>query len=289
MRILALQQLSVVAATAWLLGAAGGSLAQPITVPTDLNPGDRYRLAFVTSDTTDAPLQWNIENYNAFVAGVAATVPELVALGTTWKAVASTVAVSARDNTGTAPSSPDDVPIYLLDDTLLAAGNADLWDGSINVPLRVSETGGDSPYWVWTGTLPDGTAATEPFPGFVLGMRIVGHGVNTYTDSLWVSYGTMPYDWSLSLYAISEPLVVPTIPASSPWSRALLTAALFLASVSLLREARPSPKVRPQSHRVACAPPSPAVAQRRTYPPAASRSSTTDKLSYLDGQTRPER
>jgi hypothetical protein len=247
-RILALQHLSVIAATACLLGAAGGSLAQPITVPTDLNPGDRSRLAFVTSDTRDASSA-DIADYNTFVSDVAATVPELVALGTTWKAVASTYGVSARDNTGTAPSSPDDVPIYLLDDTLLAAGNADLWDRTINVQFAVFETGsGVCCPLVWTGTSPDGTPAPRPLGHY---RPYIGYAI--YTHAAWVSFTDWDYEMYFPMYAISDPILIPPIPASSPWSRALLTAALFLASVSLLREARPSPKVGPQSHRVACA------------------------------------
>ena len=76
----------------------------PITVPSDLNPGDPYRLAFVTSTTRDAT-STNIADYNNFVSGVANGVTQLAALGTTWKAIGSTSADDARDNTGTkAPS-----------------------------------------------------------------------------------------------------------------------------------------------------------------------------------------
>ncbi len=83
--------------------------AVPITVPTDLSPGDKYRLAFVTStgrDTTSA----NIVDYNNFVTAHAAGVPELAALGTTWTAIGSTVAVDARDNTGTNPTVATGLP-----------------------------------------------------------------------------------------------------------------------------------------------------------------------------------
>src|SRR5262245_19190294 len=98
----------------------------PITAPTGLNPGDLYRLAFVTS-TTRSAYSSNIDDYNTFVTNVANTVPELASLGTTWKAIGSTATVDARDNTGTNPV-PDGVgvPIFLLNDTLLAADNFDL-------------------------------------------------------------------------------------------------------------------------------------------------------------------
>ena len=107
--------------------ASPDSSAAPITVPTDLNLGDHYRLAFVTSTTRDATSS-DIADYNAFVAGVAAGQPELAALGTTWTAIAATATVNAYDNTSTYPSyaSP---PIYRLDDTRLTDNNGQLWGG----------------------------------------------------------------------------------------------------------------------------------------------------------------
>jgi hypothetical protein len=76
--------------------------AAPITVPTGLNPGDTYRLAFLTSKFRDAT-STTIADYNAFVTGVANGVPELAALGTTWRVIGSTQLVAATDNTDTSP------------------------------------------------------------------------------------------------------------------------------------------------------------------------------------------
>ncbi len=134
------------------------SSAAPITVPTDLNPGDTYRLVFVTSTERDA-MSSDIADYNAFVTAAANSVPELLALGTTWKAIGSTETVDARDNTGTNPGVATGVPIYTLADTRIANDNADLWDGIINVPLNRTEleTVVVVPA-VWTGSLSDGTA-----------------------------------------------------------------------------------------------------------------------------------
>jgi hypothetical protein len=61
--------LIAIAAASALVGSSGESLAAPITVPTGLNPGDRYRLAFVTSTTRDARSS-NIADYNLFVTDV---------------------------------------------------------------------------------------------------------------------------------------------------------------------------------------------------------------------------
>ena len=94
--------------------------AAPITVPTGLNPGDQYRLAFVTSTTRDATSS-NIADYNAFVTAAANSVPQFVALGTTWHAIGSTAAVAARDNTNTNFTvNPSGQPIYNLKGTLLS-------------------------------------------------------------------------------------------------------------------------------------------------------------------------
>ena len=72
-----------------------------------------------------------------FVTGVASSQAANSALGTTWRAIASTPAVDARDNTGTNPASTG-VPIYLLDgSTVIANSNADLWDGNLLNPLNV--------------------------------------------------------------------------------------------------------------------------------------------------------
>ena len=107
--------------------------AAPITLPIGLNPGDEYRLAFVTSTTRDAT-STDIAVYNAFVTAAANTQAELLALGTTWTAIASTFTVDARDNTATNPIEDGaGVPIYLLDGlTKIADNYSDLWDSSLD-------------------------------------------------------------------------------------------------------------------------------------------------------------
>ena len=110
------------------------SSAVPITVPTELNPGDQYRLAFVTSTTRDAT-DTDITLYNAFVSGVANGVTELAALGTTWKMIGSTSSIDARDNTDSNPGVSVGVPLFNLADELLADDNADLWDGTLTAAV----------------------------------------------------------------------------------------------------------------------------------------------------------
>ncbi len=104
---------------------AFSTLAAPITIPTGLNPGDQYRIAFVTSTIRDATSS-NIADYNAFVTAAANKVSELAGLGTGWTAIGSTASIDARDNTNTNFTTSTGVGIYLLNDTKLADNNADL-------------------------------------------------------------------------------------------------------------------------------------------------------------------
>src|SRR5437763_13719226 len=119
--------------------------AAPITLPPGLHPGDRYRLAFVTSTARDATSR-DIADYNAFVTTAANAVPALAALETTWSAVGSLldrneVQTDARDNTSTNPALSAGFPIYRLDGLLFARSNSDLWSGAIVNPLEITEAG----------------------------------------------------------------------------------------------------------------------------------------------------
>jgi len=191
-----------------LISAVSEGRAAPITVPTGLNPGDQYRLAFVTSTTRDATSS-NIADYNAFVTSAANAVPELLALGTTWTAIASTSAVDARDNTNT--SAGVGFSIYLLDDSKLADNYSDLWDGSIDTPFRIMEDGTPtSIVSVWSGTgNSNGTASLFEL-GSSFGSAYSGNS-NSYSDSsgLWILGGAFGSTTTeRPLYAISDILVV---------------------------------------------------------------------------------
>ena len=69
------------------------------TQPASLNPGDPYRLAFVTSVFRNA-FSSVIADYNKFVVVAANDVgSSLEGLGATWNAIGSTSAVHPRDIT----------------------------------------------------------------------------------------------------------------------------------------------------------------------------------------------
>lgn len=180
--------------------------AAPITVPTDLNLGDKYRLAFVTSTGRDGSSN-DIADYNSFVAAVAAGVPELAALGATWTAIASTATVAARDNTGTNPSSPG-VPIYLLNDTRIAENNADLWDGTLLAAININQGNLPQidPVQVWTGTDSDGTAFQENYLGSPAEPAIFGF--SSHIGFAWIIVHTADHDIRYPFYGLSDELTV---------------------------------------------------------------------------------
>lgn len=192
--------------------------AAPITVPTGLNPGDTYRLAFVTSTTRDATSS-DIADYNAFVTAAANTQAALAALSTTWFAIASTRSTDARSTTATDPSpaGPTGVPIFLLNDTKLVDDYDDLWDGFIDVQLNILENGNiGTNILVWTGTQIIGLANTVAS----LGRSAPSVGLTNRRGPFWIARGDSNSTRSLPLYGLSDILTVDgamvTIPAPGP-------------------------------------------------------------------------
>jgi len=201
---------------------AVAAFAAPVTVPTGLNPGDQYRLAFVTSGIRNAT-SIDIADYNVFVTSAAGSVPELAALPTTWRAIASieygvedneggfTIFQDhARDNTATNPDVSAGFPIYRLDNTKIAVSNADLWDGNLLAPLNRSETMELIAGSVWTGTATDGQLDPDhnwrPLgPFFADATR----GTTLAANAGWLTAGGVDPLNELHFYAISGILTVP--------------------------------------------------------------------------------
>ena len=197
-----------------LLVALGGTAtAVPTTVPTELNPGDQYRLVFVTSTTIGNARSTNIAVYNTFVASVAESNNDLKALGTTWMAIASTTAVDARDNTSTNPGTAVGVPIYLLNDTRLAKNNADLWDNALPQSPSITEDGSDLDTEVWTGSTFQGIG----FDGRELGSTPTAQrGCSGAVSGAWMACGSaINSNLSRSMYAISANLTVVPEPSTA--------------------------------------------------------------------------
>jgi hypothetical protein len=180
-------------------------------LPQGLKAGDRYRLVFVTSTKTwaipgaDPAAPKSLDDYNAFATKTATAVPALSALGTSWMAVVSVspangTPVSAKSNTKTDPAADGaGVPIYNLAGALVANDNSDLWDGTIQNPIDMTELGTSPPdlggdkHLVWTGTTSSGDAT-----GFSL---LVPNSWKYFGDAMLTDsiIGSPPSGWIGSL------------------------------------------------------------------------------------------
>jgi len=183
-----------------------------ITQPTGLNPGEQYRLVFVT-DATHNGVSSDIATYNAFATTEANQAAALVALGTGWTAIASTDSVDARDNTSTVPGVG--VPIDGLRNNKVADSYTDLWDGSIDTPIQYSQLdnyyGGGVWPWVVTGTTSAGVASSEALGG-TDGNTV---GETSYSDGRWIAWDAYSYNTGIGrFYAISGVLTTVPEPAS---------------------------------------------------------------------------
>jgi hypothetical protein len=196
-----------------ILAAATLTSAVPITQPPGLAPGTEYRLVFVTSTRRDA-LSSNIADYNSYVTDLAESVPELLALGTSWRAIASTRHVDARDNTSTNPSEDGPgVPIYNLAGTRIASDYADLWDGTLESAVSWDETGSFPSYSTpWTGSNADGRGDA----GNEMGEELTTFGSSNHASlGLWINWATSGSVLLGGVYAMSGTLTVVPEPTTA--------------------------------------------------------------------------
>ena len=220
------------------LAAVIGALAVPtaaapvsINTPAGLNPGDRFRIAFVTGATTTGSSS-NIASYNLFV-NTAAGGATYNGSAVTFYAIGSTATVNAYDNIR---STTMNDPVYLAGGALVApsiTGTSGLWSGALVNRIAtdidgtvVSPDGNGNNRFVFTGTLVDGTASSEPLgyrtPGF-FSQSVASRGQATGgTDAAWIGEGGgSNANLRQSLYGISETLTVASVPEPSTCAMAL--------------------------------------------------------------------
>jgi hypothetical protein len=215
-----------------------------VTVPQGLKAGDRYRLVFVTSTKTwgwsgaDPAAPKTIADYNAFATRAATAVPALAALNTTWHAIvtakpANGPTVIARTNTQTDPAKDGNgVPIYNLAGTIVANDNSDLWDGTIQNPIDMTELGTGPPdlgggnFLVWTGSTSSGGENSDWSLISSTGWKFYGNAMLTDTINgtptvSWIASlgGQMGWPWNeassktpMPIYVMSGILTVPGKP-----------------------------------------------------------------------------
>ena len=162
-------------------------------VPPNLPIGSQYQLIFVTNDLIEAT-SGNIADYNAFVTAEAALNPALPQ-GVVWHAVASTSSVNAATN---APSIG--LPVYNTHGDLVASAGlyipnllSDIIYTQYGVPVLAEDP--------WTGTDYTGTDISNP-----LGSSLPWYGDAYTTDPIWAHDFGHPADYSLPLFALSDPI-----------------------------------------------------------------------------------
>ena len=134
-----------------------------VLAPSGLDPGDEFRLLFVTSTRRNAESS-DIADYNGFVRGRAAAGHAAIqAHGSGFRVVGSTASVDARDNTSTTYTSADKgVPIYWLNGSKVADDYEDFYDGDWDDETGGrNESGGNVALGfdrIFTGSDDDGTA-----------------------------------------------------------------------------------------------------------------------------------
>jgi hypothetical protein len=187
-----------------------------------LNPGDQFRIVFLTNGVTQATSS-DIGYYNTFVnndaINQAGGIGNNVVYGSTvltWTAIASTNAVSAITNIGSFG-----VPVYTASGTRITPSDtaAGLWSGSLLAPINQFLTSLFSfDTAVWTGTLPNGLAAGS----FTLGSGSEfgsTPGLSNKTTSEWVETGATPSNLNNNMYGISQ--VLTAVPEPSTYAMAL--------------------------------------------------------------------
>lgn len=250
------------------LGSAS-AFAQVWTVPSDLSPGAKYRLVFVTAAQRYATGRqlpddsWedgsDIKLYNDFVTTQAASSAILSLLATEWKAIASTATISARENTSThfTDSAPG-LPVYkvVIKDgkytgEKIANSYKDLWDGAIASPISVTqnfETVTDG-FGVWTGTGADGYAYVDGLNiqrplGSTTGDARHGYAdhdePNVITAKSWVSAVTQNTNVDRHFYAMSGELTAVPEPGSLALGFALALAGVAWSARRRNSKAEPS-------------------------------------------------
>ena len=136
--------------------------------PSSLNPGDRFRLMFLTTSRNATPK--DIDVYNEWVQGRAAGGHDAIReYAGAFNLLGCTEDVAARDNTGTTYTTDDKgVRIYWLNGPKVVDDYEDLYDGGWDEEAKMRNRGGserDNPEYVWTGCGHNGAVSSGAWLG----------------------------------------------------------------------------------------------------------------------------
>ena len=155
-----------------------------VLIPSGLNPGDSFRLIFLSS-TTRVLSSTDIADYNTFVQDRAAAGHAAIQeYSSDFRVVGSTESIDARDNTATTHTNSDKgVPIYWLNGAKVADDYESFydggWDDEANDKNQLGNNGPDTSQQVnfpATGSVHDGTESNPGSNSQALGASFVRVG-----------------------------------------------------------------------------------------------------------------
>ena len=177
-------------------------------IPSGVSGGQSFRLLFVTSAKRNAQ-STDIADYNTHVQNAANANAALKPFKDRFRALISTSAVDARDNTATTGTG---VPIYWLGGAKAADNYADFYDGSWDSRAGKTEAGASYTSWVWTGSTDSGTKGNV-YVGKTSGISLIL--LSSTSDPPISGGGSTGNTFAASIYALSPLITVeedPTLP-----------------------------------------------------------------------------
>ena len=175
-------------------------------VPSGLNPGDRFRLMFLTTSRNATPT--DIDVYNKWVQDRAAGGHDSIReYAGAFNLLGCTEDDAARDNTGTTYTDDDKgVRIYWLNGPKVVDDYEDLYDGDWDEEAKMRNRSGterDNPQHVWTGCGHNGTVSSGAWLGHDMPTIGLPDGPEATGGPLSSSLITAKAG-SLAVYALSE-------------------------------------------------------------------------------------
>ena len=186
-------------------------------VPSGLNPGDRFRLMFLTTSRNATPT--DIDVYNEWVQGRAAGGHDSIReYAGAFYLLGCTEDDAARDNTRTTYTDDDKgVRIYWLNGPKVVDEYEDLYDGDWDEEAKMRTRSGterDNPQYVWTGCGHNGTVSSGAWLGHDKPTIGLPDGPETTGGPLSSSLITAN-DGPLAVYALSEVFEVAVVAGSN--------------------------------------------------------------------------